>query len=38
MQGDVGVDAIVLVAMVRALALGEYLGRAVIASMLERLF
>ena len=35
MQGDVGVDAIALVAMVGALALGEYLAGAVIALMLS---
>ena len=35
MRGDVGVDAIALVAMVGALALGEYLAGAVIALMLS---
>ena len=35
MHGDVGVDAIALVAMVGALALGEYLAGAVIALMLS---
>ncbi len=35
MNGDVGVDAIALVAMVGALALGEYLAGAVIALMLS---
>jgi heavy metal translocating P-type ATPase len=35
LRGDVGVDAIALVAMVGALALGEYLAGAVIALMLS---
>ena len=35
MRGDVGVDAIALVAMAGALALGEYLAGAVIALMLS---
>ncbi|MGZ5335654.1 MAG: heavy metal translocating P-type ATPase [Solirubrobacterales bacterium] len=35
MRGDVGVDAIALVAMVGALALGEYLAGAVVALMLS---
>ena len=35
MRGDVGVDAIALVAMVGALVLGEYLAGAVIALMLS---
>jgi cation transport ATPase len=34
LRGDVGVDAIALVSMAGALALGEYLGGAVIALML----
>ena len=34
LRGDVGVDAIALVAMAGALALGEYLAGAVVALML----